>query len=456
MSLWNWPGAILGGIGTAASRIWSFLTERESDSFKSKLILLAFDKVVIGVVLGAAYWWYDSSNRREDIAIEKQRTEESRQFQERLMTLTDSLERERARESASRDKVRLLADLLPRILDDKGDVTSRADLLRAAADTASLADETVVELAPRLLKQGLSPSNFARLVSPSVPAAIARIADRGAGLYDDYWFDAEGNKSAGTWAIAVEEERSAWAASLLLSLERASPQLLAEKDRRDLFVQQGHGLHFLLSRLDERQRIKLAKTRVAPFDFIAGVQTLLNSVADEATNSQMVLEILKGPIRSCDDAQFVSGLFGVLEFQANRMGMEGQPFDRIHPEIAAVAAKFVVGRKEDVTGCRDLYLDTNVMSFLNMLGEARRPVEPVFLDYCRTLRKSALESPAATDVSNPGAVYFVFETLTDLGSDEVRAEFEELSRLPASSGNSLSNTLRNHATKSLQKMRGEK
>lgn len=118
--------------------VWS---DNSSDSFKGKLLLLLIDKLIIGIIIGAAFFVYDQYKTNQ---------EDKARFQSFSV-------------QAEFEKAKLAKELWPILLDSTKGVVERAFILKSAVTTRTIEDEVAVDLAFMLYKNKLNHEDFRRI-----------------------------------------------------------------------------------------------------------------------------------------------------------------------------------------------------------------------------------------------------------------------------------------------------
>ncbi len=136
-----------------------------SETFRGKLLLLVFDKVVIGAMIAAAFFLYD-----------RYKTIDLRNYEASQANVQLSFERSR-----------LLKEFLPLIQDGSVDLTTRAYLLRSAVVSGAIDSETAFELGQDFLRGGLPANHYLRVVSSMLPSGVASFANRGGQIANEWY-----------------------------------------------------------------------------------------------------------------------------------------------------------------------------------------------------------------------------------------------------------------------------
>lgn len=126
----------------------------EPDSFRGKVYLLVLDKLVIGAVLACAFVVYD----RWKVSGDRRYEETGKRVQ---------LDFERAK---------LVKEFVPAISNPSTDVVTKAYLIRAAAVTGAVDQETAIELGRSLIPAGIEESHFRRVMAAAMPGGVPAVA----------------------------------------------------------------------------------------------------------------------------------------------------------------------------------------------------------------------------------------------------------------------------------------
>lgn len=107
----------------------------DPESLRGKLYLLVWDKLVLGAVIALAF-----------IAYDRWKTAEQRNYEDRV--------------TLAFQRANYVKELVPLVVDSKGDLSARAQALIALIDTHSVGDKNALGLTERLLRQGLIRSDY--------------------------------------------------------------------------------------------------------------------------------------------------------------------------------------------------------------------------------------------------------------------------------------------------------
>src|ERR1017187_4908164 len=102
----------------------------DSDSFRGKIYLLVFDKVVLGAVIALALFVY-----------KRWETNDQRAYEDRT--------------TLAFQRATYVKELVPMVIDTERDMSARSQALIALIETGSVSDKNAIGLAALLLRQGL-------------------------------------------------------------------------------------------------------------------------------------------------------------------------------------------------------------------------------------------------------------------------------------------------------------
>lgn len=141
-----------------------------SELLKHPLFLLVVDKLIIGLIIAAAFFWYD-----------RYKTIESRKYQKEQQKIQRQFERSR-----------LLKEFLPIIRDSKVDLVTRGYVLRSAVLLRALDAAAAFEIGQDFLRAGLQENHYKRVVSAMLPHSIGAFSARGTQIARE-WREALGS-----------------------------------------------------------------------------------------------------------------------------------------------------------------------------------------------------------------------------------------------------------------------
>ncbi len=191
----------------------------EPESFRSKLLLLVIDKIIIGALIAIAVVIYDHYKTKEaqefqhaeatealkaqrqisrtvgniqaaisnqSTEIQKQIADDARNSQAEIARTSQQLQQNTSNIQLRFERARSAREFLPFITNKTEDTISRGYTLREAVGTGAIAPEAAVELGRKLLSDGLPKQHFRKIMPAILPDGIWAIGERGAELAHEY------------------------------------------------------------------------------------------------------------------------------------------------------------------------------------------------------------------------------------------------------------------------------
>ena len=243
------------------------------------------------------------------------------------------------------ERAKLAATLLPQITSKDVDVVAQAEMLGNAVATGTLDHATAIDIAPTLVKRGLSNEHFLRVVSPSVPYALDRVAARGLQLLSDWeqlgetpgfvYRTVDGIKPE---LLPVVKERDVWRQAIADRLSR-----LPSPSRSDL-TKQVRGLYFLMQEFNEPALTEVFRNPHRTIRLVGALNCVIQSWGPrKEAASAISAELSSLDMKNVDDLSFVGVLLDLLVVYGVKHDKQGTWTDTsISPALAESLAKLAV------------------------------------------------------------------------------------------------------------------
>lgn len=158
------------------------LSKTDPESFKGKMYLLLFEKVLLGAIIATAFVVYDRYKEADAHKFQTDLIQLTQRLETERATAQQKLEQERAITQQTLERTKILGELIPLLRDPRGDPLARAYLLRSAVKTDVIDADGAVDLASDLFIDALTEEQFARVMSIVIPDGVPAIARQGVKL----------------------------------------------------------------------------------------------------------------------------------------------------------------------------------------------------------------------------------------------------------------------------------
>lgn|GEM_PF-3172775 len=286
----------------------------DTDSIRGKLFLLVVDKLVIGAILAAAFFAYDSW-----------KTEEVRAYNKTIREAQDEFK-----------KAEFVKELLPHVLDRNNGLQSRIEFLSGLIQTDAIDPNSAVEIALDMLREGKFvrddsdiaderlAKSFARMLGPIIPAVLPQILD----AYRDFSNISDAPTGYASALIATFEyawrnfsgehlsllNNKKFVAEYLGEIWRITPMAHIQQEEWDesspLALRILRDIEILETAREENASVVHARAQIS---------AMIGVVSDDAESialSTAILYIIKGKV---SDSQFVMDAFEII-FQPDKVG----------------------------------------------------------------------------------------------------------------------------------------
>lgn len=309
----------------------------DPDSFRGKIYLQLFDKLLLGVIIAAAF-----------VAYDRYKDADAKRFQKEMAQLNNRMEQERAAGQQALERTRILGELIPLLRDKNADALARAYILHSAVRIDSIDPDTAVELASSLFVGELTQDQFVRVMAVVIPEGIPAIARQGVRLSGVWRQEQQSAFSPGTTFDPVSgvehipvdmpqdqrktlAEGRAWRQVLFEALPKLDDAHYAPLEDTKTLPKYLYGLFVLLSPGDSFQASDLSRRNCRAMSLIGNLDRVLFSGTDANAVKQVSRELNLGHL-NLDNIRLALVIVSILQEYGPPSGPIAEPLARILTE----------------------------------------------------------------------------------------------------------------------------
>ena len=444
--------------GVNVASVLENLKRTDPETFRGKLLLICCDKLLIGAILGLAFFAYDGYRISDDQA-----------FQERLAERDEGI----ANRQLAYEQTRMAREILPFVLDPSRDIGARGYLISSALSAGHIDPQVAVEVAAILHQDGVDDTQVSRIASLALPAALGSVAaharrlrrQAGRRQYDLYLHVTAQETPSGDYEYVpsanlephlqrVQRERLLWAEVLTEVLPQGPPAQELEYATEAFVVEHISDLYFLLR--DVRSAAPLFESRSPTLRTIGALDCVIDKTepTSEAVH-HLAREFESADLSDARSTRYVLAIVNVL-LEFGPVSIRDEP---VAKEMAVHLAALLVDdtfhhrlpwiedgagpharRKwfaESTAAMAHSSLQFAAGQVLELLGSRADNAEPVLIPFADRLADEIGNAASDEDLLHMSARYgsdaprFVVAVLQSLGTRESQRAIAKLKELGA-------------------------